>query len=260
MRLALQGAAATAVVCLCACAGGTETGNPAVPVSIALGIRSSDPSVVAIHGDSSSSAIEEAWVAFGDPLFLGKGECGMIDDIPMRGPTRIAADLAAPDATIELEVEPGTSCGMWVPINGRTPEADLPKGAPPELAMASIVLRGARADGTPFILEHDEQDELEVVATRGTFDVSELGPTLFLAFDVADLMRNVDLDAMDVKPDADGLIRINGTDNHMALHEAFDLQLECSLELYRDEDGNGELDEGSDALIGRCAAEEEQGP
>lgn len=256
MRLALRSAAAVAAACLCACVGGTETGNPAVPVSIALGIRSSDPSVVALRGGSSSSVIDEAWVAFDDPLFLGKGKCGMVDDIAMRGPTLIAADLAAPDGRIDLEVEPGTSCGMWVPINGRTAKADLPKGAPPELAMASIVLRGARADGTPFILEHDEQDELEVVATKGTFDVSELGPTLFLAFDVANLMMDVDLDSVD--PDADGLIRINGTDTNMDLHEAFDKQLECSLELYQDEDGNGELDEGGDALVGRCAEEEEQ--
>lgn len=252
MRLALRRAAATAVVCLCACAGGTETGNPAVPIEIALGLRSSEPSVIALNAGAAGTVVKQAWVAFGEPVFVDVGGCGSLEDAGEPGATRAVTDLASPDATIDLDVPAKTYCGMWVPLQGETPADELPPDAPDELAHHSIVLRGERDDGTPFLLMHAEQDELEIVATKATFDVSELGPTLILAFDVADWMRDIDLDNAELN--ADGEIVIDPPSN-AALHAAFDRQLECSLELYLDEDENGGLDEGTDTLVGRCANE-----
>lgn len=238
--------------CLVGCAGGTETGNPAVPVTIALGARSSDPSVIAIRSGASGAVVREAWIAFGEPVFLDPGQCGNIEDLRPPGPTLAATDLAAPDADIDLDVPAKTYCGMWVPLQGKTPQGELPAAAPDDLADSSIVVRGERADGTPFLLRHAEQDELEIAAIDGTFDVAALGPALILAFDLADWMRDVDLDAADVN--ADGEIVIDPPDNS-ALHAAFDFRLECSLELYLDEDENGALDEDVDTLVGRCADE-----
>lgn len=250
MRFALRGATAMAVVCLCACVGGTETGNPSVPIVIPLELRSSEPSAVAIRSGDASAVLKEAWVAIGTPVFLEAGECGNLEDMGKPGPTLVAADLAQPDARIELDVRPQRYCGMWVPMQQHTPRAELPDGAPAELASGSFVLKGARDDGTPFVLAHPEQDEIEVVAEDGTFEVSETGPGLLLAFDVAAWMRGIDLATAELN--AEGEIRIDHEANS-ALHEIFDANHECSLELYLDENENGELDEGTDTRISRCA-------
>lgn len=232
---------------LMACAGATETGNPAVPVDIQLDVRTSEASAVGIRTGASETVIEETWVALGEPLFLEEGNCGVLDEYPL-GPTQLVADLAAPDARIELEVRAQSYCGLVLPLQQESPE--LPAGAPSELADHSIVLTGTRADGTPFMLLHAEQDELEVVADDGSFEVEEDGPLLLLAFDVAALMRDVDLDNADV--DTDGVIRIDAMQNS-GLHIAFDVSLECSLDLYFDVDDDGVLDDTVDPHVARCA-------
>ena len=242
---------AVAAACLGACVGGTETGNPAVPIQIALGLRSSEPTAVAVQNGDATTVLSEAWVAIGAPVFVDEGECGgEFQDVGKPGDTLLAADLARPDARIELDVTPKRYCGMWVPLQWHTPAGDLPKDAPADLADHSVVLKWTRSDGTVFTLEHPEQDEIEVVAKSGTFDVSDSGPRLLLAFDVAVWMRGIDLDA--AKVNADGEIHIDDVEN-AALHTIFDANHECSLELYRDENENGRLDEGSDPLVGRCA-------
>lgn len=244
MRRAL---AVLSTVAMAACAGATETGNPAVPVDIQLDVRTSDASAVGIRAGAADTVIEEAWVALGEPLFLDEGNCGVLDEYPL-GPTLLAADLAAPDARIELEIRPRSYCGLVLPLQQNSPE--LPDEAPSELADHSIVLTGTRADGTPFLLMHAEQDELEVIADDGSFEVEEDGPLLLLAFDVAALMRDVDLDGAQV--DTDGVIRIDATQNP-GLHVAFDLSLECSLDLYFDVDDDGALDTAIDPHVARCA-------
>ena len=128
--------------------------------------------------------------------------------------------------------------------------AALPDDAPMQLADHSVVLTGTRADGTPFMLMHAEQDELEVVADDGSFEVEDGGPRLLLAFDVAAWMGDVDLANAEV--DADGTIRIDDTRNP-TLHAAFDLSLECSLDLYFDRDDDGALNGTIDPHVARCA-------
>lgn len=241
-----------ALLALCACsAGGSETGNPSLPMRIGLNARSSDPEAVAVSSGTAGTVIAEAWVAFGEFLFLRGVECDALGDYDVTGPTLEVVDLSRADARITVDVTPGSYCGLVVPLHTATPSAQLPGDAPGELAGHSIVLRGERADGTPFLLTHPEQDELELAAEDGEFEAAPDGVRLLLSFDAAVWMRGVDLDAGEVGDD--GVVRIDGDDNR-ALLDAFELNLECSLELYEDRDDDGTVSDG-DTRVALCAAD-----
>lgn len=231
---------------LLGCAGGSETGNPAMPAEIGLGVRSSDPTAVAISSAAESTVIDEAWVSFGEIAFLAPSECALLDSYPHREATLIAADLALPALSIEVEVKPREYCGMVVTLENNT--TDLSGEAPAELADHSIVLRGHRDDGVAFTLAFPEQDELELLATQTAFEVRQ-GRGLLLAFDVATWMRGVDLHAAELEPDSS--IRIDEQTNR-ALLFVFEANLDCSLELFEDHNGSGALESG-EPRIARCA-------
>jgi hypothetical protein len=246
----IRSAYAAALFALCACsAGGSETGNPVQPMPIGLDARSSDPGAVAVATSSGAAGtvIDQAWVAFGELTFLRGAECDALGDYDYEGATAHVADLASPDARITVDVAPDGYCGLVVPLQMQTPS--LPERAPPELADHSIVLLGERADGTAFVLTHPEQDELELAAQDAAFVVAPDGADLLLSFDVAIWMDGVDLEAAEV--DGDGVIRIDAGSNR-ALLDAFEVNLECSLELYGDGDADGAVSPG-DPLLARCA-------
>jgi hypothetical protein len=216
---------------------------------IGLNARSSDPEAVAVTSGTAGTVIAEAWLALGEFLFVSGVACEQLGDFDVTGPTLAVVDLSRADARVTVEVSPGGYCGLVVPLHTATPGAELPEDAPSELAGHSIVLRGERADGTPFVLTHPEQDELELASDDGEFAVAPDGPRLLLSFDAAIWMRGVDLDSAQVGDD--GTIRIDGSTNR-ALLDAFELNLECSLELYEDGDDDGEV--GSDDVrLAGCA-------
>jgi hypothetical protein len=227
------------------CAGGSETGNPAVPTSIGLRVQSSSPELVALRTGAESTVIDEAWVAFGQLAWLAPAQCGLLDSYPHLGPTLIAADLVSPDVRVKVDVKPGIYCGMVVPLENRTSE--LSADAPQPLHDHSIFVRGRRADGVPFTLAFPEQDELELAA-RGSFEVTR-DTTLLLAFDVAVWMRDVDLGRAQV---VDGSIRID-EEHNQALLRVFEANIDCSLELYEDTNGSGRLETG-DKRLAQCSA------
>ena len=233
------------------CAGGDEIGNPVAPVELKLGAFSSDPMVVAIAEPAAvGSVIDQAWVSFGRFTFLSGSDCALLNDYSIEQPTLVVADLARPGTHIEAEVPVGSTCGIVVPLQAETDP--LPGDAPAELATHSVVLRGERADGTPFLLTHPEQDELELLPEGGKLEVREGDPPLLLAFDVATWMATVDLDAGEVGED--GVVHIDAEQNPPLL-DAFEEAAECSLMLVSDLDADGEVDP-DDPLLARCAPDD----
>lgn len=233
------------------CAGGTETGNPALSTEIALQVHSTDPGAVAVNQGEGGSVVQQAWVSFGVFDFRRAGECGQMNEFENQaGPTLVVADLAEPSTRIGLELGTDTYCGLIVPLEKMTTE--LPEGAPPELADHSIVVKGERADGVAFTLAYPEQDELELAGVGGDFDLEADGEGLLLLFDVSVWMDGVDLQNAVFAPGNE--IRIDAQ-NNPGLLEAFELNVECALELYRDGDGDGELD-ADDPLLATCVDEE----
>jgi hypothetical protein len=225
--------------------GGSETGNPARE-QIALALHTSDQNAVALASGSADARIEQAWVAFGRFQFFAAGTCAGLGEASVSAKPFFAADLAEPGAKVSLELEPGDYCGIVVPI-GRQPRT-LPDGAPAQLADHGIVVRGRLADGTRFSIAHPEQDELELAATHDTFAAD---PDLLLSFDVARWLHGLDIAGGTRQ--SDGSVRIDGEHN-VPLLDAFEANVECSLELYRDADGDGQKSKG-DPLLATCASD-----
>jgi len=234
---------------IASCAGGTETGNPAVP-TLGLQVWSSDPKAVAVSQGAGGTVIEEAWVSFGEFIFLGEGECGdMTEFNGEAGPTLATADLAQAGTRIEIELEAGAYCGLVVPLKKMTPDSELPEGAPQELSDHSIVVKGHRSDSVRFTLAYPEQEELELLGDPGPFSTDSSAEGLLLSFDVSIWMEAVDLDRAQLS--TDGTVRIDEQHNPSLL-EAFEMSVECALGLYRDTNRNWTLDEGEPKLA-RCA-------
>jgi hypothetical protein len=225
--------------------GGSETGNP-VATNMGLGLRSGDPEQVGIGSGSAGVVLEAAWLAIGEVTLLGEGECANLGEIDVFGRTAIAADLVRGDARFTLDVAARSYCGLALPLNLNN--SDLPQGAPAALADHSIVLSGHRADGVRFELLHSEQDTIELAADAGEFAIEADGSGLLLSFDVAVWMEGLDFDAAEIGDD--GVIHIDVSANR-ALLDAYEANLECSLELFADADDDGALGSG-DPRLARC--------
>ena len=234
-----------ALLLLLGCAGGSETGNPALPIELALGTYSSDPEAIGFSSGTAGTVIDEAWVSFGELAFLRGDECALLDGYDTPVPTLLVQDLAQP-VELTVEVEDGTYCGVVVPLQRITPE--LPDGAPPELADHSVVLKGRREDGTPFVLMHPERDELELLPIDGELPVGG-EDRLLLFFDVAFWMNGVDLESAEVGDD--GVIHIDGTTNVDLWSRFENVNLECSMEMFADANDDAMIDDG-DPRVATC--------
>jgi hypothetical protein len=233
-------------LCLVACeTGGSETGNP-VATQMGLGLRTGDPGVIGIRSGEGGAVLQEAWLAFGEVTFLGPEQCANFGEIDVIGPTKRIADLTRENQPLSFELSEPSHCGLAVPLNPSND--DLPRGAPAALGDHDIVLRGERADGTRFELLHSEQETLELKAEGGQFRIERGGPDLLLSFDVAQWLNRIDLDS--TEPGDDGVIHIDEP-NNPALIEAFETNLECSLQLFSDQDDDGAVGD-DDPVLARC--------
>lgn len=236
---------------LAACAGGSETGNPvAPPTRLSLGLYSSAAEVAGFSSGTAGTVIDEAWVSFGELVFLEGDDCAMGGDFDTTVPTLLVADLATP-IEISVAAAEGNYCYMIVPLQRNTQGA-LPEGAPEELRDHSVVLRGRRQDGTPFILMHPERDELELVPLDGELPLHS-GNRLLAWFDVAVWMDGVDLDGAVVEQDENGddIIRIDDVNNVAQWGQFENVNLECSMQMFLDANDDARLDD-DDPAVGQC--------
>jgi hypothetical protein len=238
------------VLGLVSCAGGgAETGNPMAPISIKLQIRSTEPETVAIKEKTGGTMIDQAWVSFGVFAFIKEGLCTKDAAESESGPGKslLVADLAAKGPATEMEIANGDYCGVLIPL--QHPTAELPKDAPAELSNFSMILKGERSDGIAFTLTHAEEEGLGIVEpTSGTFNVGASQDPLLLSFDMAVLMKEINLDIAELE--SDGTIRID-KDHNRALLQEFEINIHCAPTLYADANRNGKLDE-KDTLLATC--------
>ncbi len=204
---------------------GTDTGNPVVDVDFAL-------------LESQPAGIDNAWLAVERIRLRSASACNGAAEAEFPGP--FAIDLLSPGAIPELsglEV-PGTDyCRFEVEWDAFASE--LPPTAPPELGDASIVLMGARGDGTRFVLRSARNDELRLDAVDGAFTIDEATSALFVGLDSAGLLAGIDLDAAVVA--GDGIIHIDDDDNSDLL-DIFDDNVDAASRLFDDDDGDGNLE------------------
>ena len=233
MRSACWTALALAL-CELSCAG-TETGNPSiVEAQLALGAHSSDPSLVAIRSSAGGIVVDAVWLSLG-PVGLVRGaDCASPSD-RYESAALGSADHSGSDAAIlNVQLESGAYCGLTVAFRtDAAPPAAAPSGAP-------ILILGHLADATPFSVTSDAEGVVAVPSVSGGFALDPAASALLVGFDVARWIGSLDFRAAEREPD--GSITIDRTKNADLLSD-FEAALASGIEVYRDRDEDGALDD-----------------
>lgn len=218
---------------------GTEVGNP-VDVDFTLYEEEFDPDAPPASALRAAGliTITEAWLAIDRVRLRSAAACDGEAEREFEGP--FFADLLAPGPLPELsglDIPDGEYCRFEVKWNAFS--SGIPAGVPPELESTSVLVKGSRGDGVPFVIRSGRDDELRLDAVDGAFGVAAGTSALLVGFSGPRLFSGVDLDAAVV--DGDGTIYIDGENNDPLL-DAFDANIRAAADLFDDDDGDGELD------------------
>jgi hypothetical protein len=220
----------------------TETGNPPLDATMTVTGRSTEPLIASIRSDGGRVRVDAAWVVLGDVRFVMADVCDAPEaghvDVP--GPT--FADVTAPAPfVVRFELAPDAYCRVRVPL-ARALDP-LPSGPPAAILDRAILVEGRRDDGVPFSVASRVTPEIDVRSRTAPFRLDDGGRSLHLAFDVARWFDGVDLDAAVIG--GDGRIRVEDGTNDEIL-DAIESNAEESIELFRDDDADGTLDDDED--------------
>jgi hypothetical protein len=128
------------------------------------------------------------------------------------------------------------------------PIAPLPEGAPADLANATVVLTGTRADGVRLTLVTDRTRAVPLKDGDAPIALPEAGAGWIVAYDLAAWFEGLDLASATLE--GDGTLRID-RDTNAALHDAFEARLSAAVTLHEDRDGDGEIDPEDETAIAR---------
>jgi len=222
------------VLAAVASCGGTETGN-GFTQEIRVGAHSSDEGEYAVSVAAGGGVVSEAWMIIGGMTLIEDGDCGANGDgVDM--PPLNAADHALGDVDLTVPMNEGDYCQLTLPIGG---EGLIPTGAPPALGgETAIVVIGQTGAGTDFTIVGGAP----TIAIRGSgaFALSVADGPLFLGFDVASWLAGLDIDSGDL---TSGQVLIDAA-NNATLSAQFAQNVAGGIELYRDANGNGQVDAG----------------
>jgi hypothetical protein len=221
-----------ALIVLVGCTG-TDTGNPFMqPVTVDA--RSSD-TAVSIGADTGGTTITEAWLSGAEMKLTTCEDDEFSADAPL-----VMSDHAKDDLlTFAMQVDEAEYCSVTIPLAA---SAEVP--GRPELTGHSLWLEGKLIDDTVFRIA---SKNVTSISLSGTFDLAADDPALFLAFDLAAFIFEVDI-ASGVA-DGDGVIVIDENNNN-ALLTLFEANVvgTAGFLLARDENGDNTYDE-NDTLL-----------
>jgi hypothetical protein len=107
------------------------------------------------------------------------------------------------------------------------------------LEQESVFVRGTLPDGRAFEVHSQLQESLSLRATAGEFVLDNEHANVVIGFDVAHWLR--ELDWQEATATSNDTVVVSETSNR-ALLEAFEAALPGGVALFRDGDGDGELD------------------
>lgn len=221
---------------------GTEVGNYD-PVSLDLTTYSSSPDGVAVGPTPSTAPVKvrEVWVSIERVRFRAATTCD--DPNPrtdIEGP--IVAELVS-GLSMGLPGAIDLAAGRYCRLETTFRRSDTAGGGiPAELDGHSILVRGQRADGVPFVIASRRTDEARLRArdTQG-FPIDMSTGRLFLAVDVAGWLAGIDLEASEIIDEGSGpIIRIDDASNADLL-AAFEGNVASVMDLFRDDNSDGVL-------------------
>lgn len=232
---ALLAAGAALLALRCGPKAGTDVGNGA---SVSLDLRayqappSAKPQSLTL---ADGVRIDELWMVV-DQIRLRPGSScsGNDSDVDVEGP--LVADLlegGVLGGPAAFPVQAGPFCELRVGFHKL--EGAPPVGAPADLQGRSLLIRGARADGVPFLVQSELGDRFELKAKGGAFSLPEGRSPLFLAYELDAWMSALDLASI---PGASVVV---SKDENKDRLDAFELAVKQSARLFRDQDDDGAL-------------------
>jgi len=227
---------APALMLIAACSV-TETGNPPFAAQMALTAETTAPERYSLGPGGTDVIVDQVWVGVGDLRFVRAAVCDAPGATEIDVPAPGNLELVSEPTLVPFDIAGDDYCRVRVPLERA--QAPLPAGAPAELEDHSIVVTGSRADGTPFLIATRINREADVRSRGAPFPLSEARRSVLLAFDVATWLGGVDLASADVS--ADGRVIVDDANND-ALLDLFEDNVGVALRLFRDGDGDGQLD------------------
>lgn len=232
---------------------GTDTGNPSSVGIKFVGTRDTSLQKLSALASSPGADITEARIVLKnldmDPLStcltVGQETPGPDEfNFELLGPFVInLLDNTSIPALDVFQISSGPYCEIdltFDPIESQ----DLPKEISPEdpIVGNALLVRGARQDGTNFVvrLKHDDRFRLEASSPTG-FEIADSNGVarFFVSFDLTTWLTGVDLDSATVS--ADGTIHIDDANNNALLTPIVQNVIH-SARLFRDLNGNGILE------------------
>jgi hypothetical protein len=134
-------------------------------------------------------------------------------------------------------------CSVELPFV-RAASGDVKGNVPAELEGHSIMLAGTLADGSPFSVLSKTTPVARLVADSRSFELSVSHSKLLVAFDVAAWLSALDWASATKR---NGAVFVSASENSALLAD-FEARLASGIAVYRDDDGDGVLDERPERL------------
>ena len=189
--------------------------------------------------------IEEAWISLAEIGLHAAGTCGLGGDSP-DVPGVIAAELVTgsiyPEAPLWERPPNESYCAFRARMS---PLSEAISNTPAELTGHAALIRGTRADGTPFEAQIDLTDVISITGSKGPdFRLGTGLVGLILAFDLGAWFSPGILDTAQV---TDGAIAISA-DSNKEIEKSLRLRIPTSSRLFSDANGDGRLNPGDGEL------------
>lgn len=227
-----------------ACNSGTETGNPSFGGALSYTGYSSKPDDYGVREGGALATVESVWLDLDTVRVSPEGPCGIDEGDAFTAPALGVGDHAAgahnftPFATTA-----GAFCSFDLPFL-RIPASAKQAGLPVDARGQSVLFVGRLRDGTPFSIASTATPVVQLHGEGSGFALSADQSDLLLAFDFAAWLEGLDFDAAER---VDGRIVISASSNSQLL-DAFEANLALGVALYRDGDGDGQLDPEAEPL------------
>lgn len=186
---------------------------------------------------STGVVVDDLWVATSRFRFRQGADCS-VDETKVDVPGPLVADLAGQGfigGARDINRSSGPYCRLRLEFEALKAK-DLPSGAPVELTDASVLMRGKRADGTPFVVRSKINGEYRLDAKGQPFDLPEGQNSLVIGFEIGALTSSLGLDSLSGNP-----ILVDDNNNKTALQQ-FEIALKSSSGLFRDGNDDGALE------------------
>lgn len=221
----------------CRATTGTDVGNGVV-ISLDMTGYEAPPAAGAKAIQLSSGVmVDELWVVTSRFRFHQGSDCSVDEnEVDVLGP--LVADLAGRGfvgGPRDINRKSGSYCRLkleFAPIQAK----DIPAGAPMDLADASILMRGRRSDGTPFVVRSRLGGELKLDPKSATFDIPQGQESLIIGFEIGAMTKALALDTLKGNP-----ILVDDANNKAALQD-FEAAVKAAGGLYRDGNDDGALE------------------